>query len=186
MTASPGPQTSPLPVLQTPDPGPDPLAGPIFVDSTGRRLRRVRAIWVLALAIVAAYALLLGVALLGGPNVAAPYLPRQAVGAPAPSAPPSPTASSAATAEGPDPSSGARAQAAAHPAGNEPAAVPQPGAVQAPATAAPAPAATAAPAAPVPAATAAPAPVPSAASGVNGKSDTAPGQTTRPTAPAHP
>jgi hypothetical protein len=58
--------------------------GPVFVDTSGRRLRRIKLLGLGALGLVAGYVILLVVALIGGPNVAAPYLPLPA----APAGPP--------------------------------------------------------------------------------------------------
>lgn len=71
-----------------------PPHGPIFVDPTGRRLRRLRTLGVVALGLVVAYVVLLLVAFLGGSTVAAPALPRAADDAvgPTPTAPAAPTA----------------------------------------------------------------------------------------------
>ena len=144
----------------------------MFVDSSGRSLGRVRAIGWAALAAVVGYVALLVVAVLGGPNVVAPNLlrPAQPQAAPAPASPPSPP---------PAPSGPAGAPVEAVPA----------------ALAAPAPAQAPAPA--LVAAAELPAPAPSAAAPAHaepaqvtdlepGKSDTAPGQASRPTAPAKP
>ncbi|WP_284982992.1 hypothetical protein [Arthrobacter sp. efr-133-TYG-118] len=59
----------------TDQPQPAPARGPVFVDASGRRLRRLKLIGLGALGLVAGYVVLLLVALLGGPNVAAPFLP---------------------------------------------------------------------------------------------------------------
>ena len=147
--------------------------GPVFVDASGRRLRRVKLIGLGALGLVAAYVLLLLVAFISGSNVSAPYLPLPAAAeAPAPQPVPSAPASSAAGLP----------------------------AVEAPAAGPPAlPAAQAAVAAP-PAAPVAPpdnrtavqasprveAPAPAAVPSAPGMSGSAPGQATRPSAPPRP
>lgn len=143
--------------------------GPVFVDASGRRLRRVKFIGLGALGLVAGYVVLLLVAFIGGPNIAAPYLPLP----PAPAAlPSSPSA----------PASNALPDREAEPA--EPAA---PAAVQAPVTAP-----SAVPVAPpingkraVPSASGS-STAPSTEATSPGKSATAPGQTARPSAPTHP
>src|SRR5215218_2883939 len=79
--------------------------GPVFVDTSGRRLRRVKLFGVGALGIVAGDVVLLLVALMGGSNVAAPYLPFPAAAGPGnlPSSPPPPASNAAGPqgAEGP-------------------------------------------------------------------------------------
>lgn len=144
-----------------------PLAsqGPIFVDASGRRLRKVKIAGLAASTLVAAYLVLLLLAFIGGSNVAAPYLPL-----PVPAA-----------GERPAPSKEAQ------PAGNgtpapEPSAPPAVGQPAAPVQAVPA-ADTATSAKPEPT-TAAPTAQPAATS--PGKSDEAPGQAKRPSSPAHP
>jgi hypothetical protein len=148
--------------------------GPIFVDASGRRLRRVKLIGLGALGLGAGYVILLVVAFIGGPNVGAPYLPLPA--APAaldlPSSPPAP----APVADGFQ----ANEDRAAEPAVLDAAQVP----ATAPSTVPEAPpinAAVVQPAAPAPVATSAPSTEPAAP----GMSGTAPGQTTRPSAPSH-
>ena len=157
--------------------------GPVFVDASGRRLRRVKLVGLGALGLVAGYVILLLVAFIGGSNVAAPYLPLTA-GPAAHDLPPST----------PAPDSPAAGLQASEPRSAEPAAR---AAVQGPVTAVQAPVAPASavplappidtaamqPAAPVaPVAT----PAPSTAPTAPGMSGTAPGQTTRPSAPPHP
>jgi hypothetical protein len=156
--------------------------GPVFVDDSGRRLRRLKLIGLGALGLVAGYVILLLVAFIGGSNVAAPYLPLPAnpVARDLPSSPSGP----ASPADGQAKEAGS-AEPAARAAVQAPVT-----AVQAPVSPAPAvplalPANTAAmqPAAPVaPEATAAPSAEPTAP----GMSGTAPGQTMRPSAPPHP
>ncbi|WP_139346623.1 hypothetical protein [Sinomonas mesophila] len=143
--------------------------GPIFVDASGRSLGRVRVIGGAALAAVAGYMVLLVVAVLGGPNVAAPYLQPlvkapQAAPAPATTGTPAPQPA----ADAPESVAGA-----------------VPAAVAVPVSAQPAPAAVPAEGAPVAAPSAPAAAVPSAPVDP-GKSESAPGQTSRPTAPAKP
>lgn len=153
-----------------------PARGPVFVDASGRRLRRVRLIGGVALAVVGGYVVLLLVALLGGPNVAAPYLPQPAAPTAnaAATAPPTPSPSAAQTTH-------ASGEAQAEPQGPAQAAIPV--AALAP-NSGPTPVAGAAPA-PIAAPATAAAPVSSAAT-APGKSGSAPGQTTRPTSPSHP
>ncbi|MDQ4503669.1 hypothetical protein [Sinomonas sp. ASV322] len=144
---------------ESPRPQTAPAHGPIFVDASGRRLRRVRIAGGIFLVLVVGYVALLAVALLGGPNIAAPYLPlpaqTTATADQGPAAPPwtGPSAAPAAGNEGTGLSAVLAAHTAAAPAGS--------GAVQAPA----------APARPV-----APSPSPTSP----GKSGTAPGQSDRP------
>lgn len=153
-----------------------PPRGPVFVDESGRRLLLVKLVGLGALGLVAGYVVLLLVAFMGGSNVAAPYLPLPA--APAardvPSSPPPPQASDEAT---PPAQQGEPAEPA-------PAAFQAP--VAGPSTVPVAPsvndttvdrAAPSAPVTPQEAITEATSP---------GKSGTAPGQTTRPSAPPQP
>lgn len=155
--------------------------GPIFVDASGRRLRRIKLLGLAVLALVAGYVVLLVVALAGGPNVGAPYLPRLAGPAAieAPATPPKPRPSPAAPAVGAALPGGAAAPAPAAPA---------PGPTQdAPPSSAPAPeppeAAAAEPVPSLPGAAA-------AAQGTDpmdpGMSGTAPGQAAKPTQPDRP
>lgn len=152
--------------------------GPIFVDASGRRLHRIRLLGLAALALVAGYVVLLVVALAGGPNVGAPYLPRPAGQAAneAPATPPKSKPSPAAPAGGAALPAGpvaAPAGPAPGPAGEAPASDVHAPVPSAPATAEPAPA--------LPGAAA-------AAQGTDpedpGMSGTAPGQATKPTQPA--
>lgn len=146
--------------------------GPVFVDASGRRLRRVKFIGLGALGLVAGYVVLLLVAFIGGPNIAAPYLPLPPAPAALPSSPSAPASNAAGL---PD-----REAEPAEPA---------PAAVQAPVTAP-----SAVPVAPTNgkgmqraapfAAGSSPAPDTEPTS--PGKSATAPGQTTRPSTPTHP
>lgn len=154
-----------------------PAPGPVFVDATGRRLRRAQLVGRIALGLVAGYVALVVAALLGAPNVAAPFLPQPAQ----PSSDAHAPGASAGRAAGPAPEpttfgGGEAAVLAAPlpaPQASAAAAAAQPAAVPAPA--AQAPAAVSAP-------TAAPAPQPTN----SGKSLTAPGQSNRPTTPQHP
>lgn len=142
--------------------------GPVFVDDSGRRLRRLRILGLVALAVAAGYVVLLGVALVGGPNIAAPYLPQPAART-AQAAP----SSEAATEESPSATNAPAGGGAL--AGGGPAAAVVPANVAIPAET-PAAAATGSPvqqAQPAPATTA------------PGKSGTAPGQTRR-SSPPHP
>lgn len=154
--------------------------GPIFVDASGRRLRRIRILGLAALALVAGYVVLLMVALAGGPNVGAPYLPRPA-GAAAFNAPATPPKSK--------PSPRASAVEAALPgrSGGIPPAAPEPGTAEAPPSSAPVPP----PSAPAAAETTASLPRAGAAAQGTvpddpGMSGAAPGQASKPTPPAHP
>jgi hypothetical protein len=177
-------------------PRPVPARGPIFVDASGRRFRRVRLMGLAVLGLVGGYVVLLMAAFIGGSGVSAPFLPLPAAAGP----PPEPSRTAAPVPGAVSSQSAAPPSAAAVPVvAQSPASVPQ----LAPAVP-PAPEAAPAPAAPpVPAAVPAPVPVPSGpgmggtapgssgtapgssatAPGVNGA---APGQATKPTAPAHP
>jgi len=183
--------------------------GPVFVDASGRRLRRIQLTGLGVVGLVAAYVILVLAAFIGGSGVSAPFLPLPAAAGPreTPSSPP-PV----------DPRAGLTGPAIPV-VENSPAAVPLPAsAVTAvPPVAGPAvvPAAPAAPA-PAPAAAPVPAPAPAAPAAAGtaagsgatapgssgtapgssgtapgssgtapGASGSAPGQTTRPTAPAH-
>lgn len=181
--------------------------GPVFVDASGRRLRRVQLLGLGVLGLVVAYVILVLAAFIGGSGVSAPFLPLPAAAGPreTPSSPP-PV----------DPRAGLTGPAVPV-VEQSPAAVPLPAsAVTAvPPVAGPA-VVPAAPAAPAPAAAPDPAPAPvapaaagtAAGSGATapgsggtapgssgtapgsittapGASGSAPGQTTRPTAPAH-
>ncbi|GEB66578.1 hypothetical protein SAT01_40260 [Sinomonas atrocyanea] len=155
---------------------------PIFVDSTGRKLRLMRVMGAVALILVVAYLGVVGLALLGGsPNAAAPFLPAPAAPAASP-APAAPSPSAPASLAG-NPAAGAGAQPA--PGGN-----PVPAAQIAPvpaATAAAGGAAAAAQPAPAPTAAAvAPAPTAVATQPSGPGNPAAPGQTRRATPPAHP
>ncbi|WP_168404574.1 hypothetical protein [Arthrobacter silvisoli] len=144
-----------------------PLAsqGPIFVDASGRRLRKIKIAGLAAAALVAGYVVLLLFAFIGGSNVAAPYLPL-----------PVPAAGDrlAPSKEAQPPGSGTPAA--------EPSAPPVVGQPAAPEHAVPA-ADPATSAAPEPAAVA---PTADPAATRPGKSDEAPGQAKRPSSPAHP
>lgn len=150
--------------------------GPIFVDASGKRLRRVKLIGLGAFGLVAGYVVLLLVAFIGGSNVAAPFLPFTA--GPAHELP-QPTQVPANAVAGPQPSEDRPAEPAAR------------GAVQGPVTAVQAPA-TPASAPPAPQINspailpAGPVAVPAPSATAPGKSETAPGQATRPSAPPHP
>ena len=180
------------------EPGSASPRGPVFVDASGRRLRRVKLIGLGALGLVAGYVVLLLVAFSGGSNIAAPFLPLPAPAA-APAADDLPSSASAS-----EPAS----RAPGVPAGKVPSAEPAaPAASEAPVVtpsavpaASPNRAASPAPAAPSnPAAS----PAKGAASkhetpstpvsdpavsteSSPGKSGEAPGQTRRPSTPAHP
>lgn len=168
---------------ETPDqPGSAPR-GPVFVDASGRRLRRLKLIGLGALGLVAGYVLLLLVAFMGGPNVAAPYLPLPAAAkppAPAPVARDLPSSPSSPPSNGSGlPTGGARLPAPLAPTTLE-ALVTSPSPV--PVAPGPTGAATQQAARFAPLAT----PAPSAGQTSPGKSGTAPGQATRPSTPTHP
>lgn len=153
--------------------------GPVFVDASGRRLRRVKFIGLGALGLVAGYVVLLLVAVIGGPNIAAPYLPL----------PPAPVAPAARDLPS-SPSAPASNAAGLPDREAEPAEPAAPAAFQAPVTAP-----SAVPVAPpingeamqhaAPFASGTPL-APSTEPASPGKSETAPGQTTRPSTPTHP
>lgn len=153
--------------------------GPVFVDASGRRLRGVKLVGLGALVLAAGYVVLLLVALVGGPNIAAPYLPLPA--APAASAAhdlPSAPSAPASDAAGPPAADGRPAAPAA------PAAFQAPSAPASPLPVAPPINSTATQHGAVSAPVANPAR--STAPSSPGKSGTAPGQATRPSTPAHP
>ncbi|MGX1161218.1 hypothetical protein FBY31_0407 [Arthrobacter sp. SLBN-100] len=156
--------------------------GPVFVDASGRRLRRVKLLGLGALGIVAGYVVLLLVALMGGSNVAAPYLPLPAAAGTGnlPSSPPAP-ASHAGNLQGAE---GPAAVPAAPAAFQVPVAAPQAVPVAPPAAAALPPAAPAG-AVVAPAATGKPT-APGMSSSVQGANELAPGQATRPSSPPRP
>jgi hypothetical protein len=146
--------------------------GPVFVDDSGRRLRRIKLIGLGGLGVVAGYVVLLLVAFVGGSNVAAPYLPLPVVpmAADLPSSPPAPASDAA----GPP----ASEAGSAVPAAAVPVPVPVPvNASSAVPIAPPTESAPKQPAAPV---------APSTDLTAPGMSGTAPGQTNRPSAPPHP
>ncbi|MFF1383501.1 hypothetical protein ACFVWT_08050 [Arthrobacter sp. NPDC058288] len=156
--------------------------GPVFVDASGRRLRLVKLLGLGSLGLVAAYVVLLVVAFVGGPNVAAPYLPLPARPA-APAAQDIPPSQSAPTSTAAAPAPQA---VPAEPAGQA--------AFQAPVIAPPAVPVTP-PAGATGSATevqktapSAPATVPAPATEPTapGKSGTAPGQAARPSTPPQP
>jgi len=160
--------------------------GPVFVDASGKRLRRVKLMGLGALGLVAGYVILLMVAFIGGSNVAAPFLPLTA--GPAAHELPQPPVAAANPAPGIQASEAQRAEPAARTEVQGPA-----NPVQGPdsqSAAAPAQQVnsaamqSAAPAAPV--ATAVPVATPAPSATTPGKSATAPGQATRPSAPPHP
>ena len=156
--------------------------GPVFVDESGRRLRLVKFLGLGSLGLVAGYVVLLVVAFIGGPNVAAPYLPLPPAAAPAahdvPSSPPAPSSSDAAPPAAQAVPAGPAAQAAYQAPAAGPAAVPvtpPTGGMETGTEVHKAP-----PSAPV--RDGAPVTEPTAP----GKSGTAPGQATRPSAPPQP
>lgn len=160
-----------------------PAARPVFVDSTGRKLRLMRLVGAVALALVAGYLGVVGLAFLGGgPNAAAPLLPAAARPSPPASAPhpvsPTPAASPGLPS--------ADEQTAAGPAG--PAPIPAAQIAPAQSQAVPGTAAGGPPAAPAPASTAAAArpPVPTATQPPLQGNPDAPGQTRRATPTTRP
>jgi cytoskeletal protein RodZ len=154
--------------------------GPVFVDASGKRLRRVKLMGLGALGLVTGYVILLLVALIGGSNVAAPFLPLPA--GPAAHELPQPPSAAANPAPGLQASEARWAEPAARTEVQGPA-----NPVQAPVSqSAAAPAQQVNSAAMQPAAPAAPVATPAPSATAPGKSSTAPGQTTRPSAPPHP
>lgn len=157
--------------------------GPVFVDESGRRLRLLKFLGLGSLGLVAGYVVLLVVAFIGGPNVAAPYLPLPpAAAAPAahdvPPSPPAPSSSDAAPPAAQAVPAGPAAQAAFQAPAAGPVAVPETpptGGTKSGTEVHKAP-----PSEPVQ--DAAPVTEPTAP----GKSGTAPGQATRPSAPPQP
>ena len=137
---------------------PPATAGPIFVDGSGRRLRRVRVFGAVVLAGVALYLAMIATAFIGGSDVAMPFLPNGAADA---ANRPVPT-----TAPAPDPVQPGLSQPDA------PAASDSPSPPEATEAADPSPSPTAAPEADEPAADA------------PGRSESAPGQTNSPEPPA--
>ncbi|MEV0536544.1 hypothetical protein [Kitasatospora sp. NPDC050463] len=80
-------------------------AAPVFVDSSGRRQRRVRRLGLLLAVPAAGYLVLLASTVLGGPTVSAPFLPLPAppsVAPPAPADEPVPPVSTITGEPGPD------------------------------------------------------------------------------------
>lgn len=132
--------------------------GPVFVDASGRRLRRVQLIGLGVLGLVAGYVVLVLAAFIGGSGVSAPFLPLPAAAGPH-DQPPTPPASPAAESH----AAAALSGPAAPPVVQSPAAAPV--------------ALAAAPAAPPTGGTAVatPAPVPAAAPTHPGLGGTAPG-----------
>ena len=179
-------------------------SGPVFVDATGRRLRRFKLMGLATLGLVAGYVVLLLVAFLGGSGVSAPYLPWPAA-APAGNVP-SPAAAPASNAAAPQagdalPAGGALAAGDALAAGGAlpagaaaPAAAIAPGSgVREPENVVRVPVPSAVPVAPPlnsaviqPPAAAAPVATPTPSPAAPGQSGTAPGQTIRPSAPPRP
>jgi hypothetical protein len=195
------------PFRSTSDRSAVPASGPVFLDTSGRRLRRARVAGYVALSLVAGYVILFAVAFFGGPDIVAPYLPKPAPAIPRAGNPvPSHTQSST-----PQPPAGVPAQAGpTAPGGVAPAlqqtaaAVPAVPGAPAVSAAPPAAAAAAAPASRSKAqaagtagtaqgnAAATQAPLPQGqgqgqqTAAERGKSEVAPGQTARPTPPPHP
>ncbi|MCG6497139.1 hypothetical protein [Kitasatospora sp. A2-31] len=80
-------------------------AAPVFVDSSGRRQRRVRRLGLLLAVPAAGYLVLVASTVLGGPSVSAPFLPLPPAPSAAPTAPAAETPSEVPTipgAPGPD------------------------------------------------------------------------------------
>src|SRR5689334_9968633 len=95
------------PFRSTSDRSAVPASGPVFLDTSGRRLRRARVAGYVALSLVAGYVILFVVAFFGGPDIVAPYLPKPAAAIPRAGNPvPSHTQSST-----PQPPAGVPAQA---------------------------------------------------------------------------
>jgi hypothetical protein len=138
-------------------------AGPVFVDGSGRRLRRVRLFGAVVLAGVVLYLAMIATAFIGGSDVAMPFLPYGAADA---ANRPVPT-----TAPAPDPVQPGPAQPDAPAASDSPSPTE---ATEATEAADPSPSPTAAPEAAEPAADA------------PGRSESAPGQTNSPEPPAPP
>lgn len=178
--------------LLEPPPSTGPAApAPVFLDATGRRLKRARLAGGTVTAAVAAYVVLLLSAALGGPSIDAPFLPRPAAPTRGLAALPSATPADAASNGGPangavgsgGPASPARAGTSGSGAGLAPgAATTSPGAAvsqaatQATATSAP----VATTGTPTPPATT-PTVVPTSAPTQTGRSASAPGRTAHPT-----
>jgi len=172
-----------------------PPHGPVFVDASGRRLRRIKVTGLGVLGLAAGYVILLLIAFLGGPNAAAPFLPlgiSPAAPAAVPAAPPAshrPTSTATPLSNG-GPLQASERQSGAAPGVPGTAAAAATPTTMAPATTGPATsqaagtpsAAPTHPAAAPPAA----APAPSAQPAAPGKSGSSPGQAKRPTPPAHP
>jgi len=174
--------------------------GPVFVDASGRRLRRVQLIGLGVLGLVAGYVVLVLAAFIGGSGVSAPFLPVPAAAGPHETPTSRPSVDPRAGLTGPVVPVVEQSPAAVPVPVSAVTAVPPaaatavvPAAPAAPA-AAPAPAPPAAPAAPGPSGTVtgsgATAPgssgtAPGSSAIAPGASGSAPGQATRPTAPAH-
>ncbi|MDQ0028442.1 hypothetical protein [Arthrobacter bambusae] len=169
---------------ETPDQQATAPRGPVFVDESGRRLRTLKFAGLAALGLVAGYVLLLLVAFMGGPNVAAPYLPLPAAANPPAPAPVAPVARDLPFSPSAPPSdstglpSGGARLAAPSPTTALEALVTSP----VPAAQAPTVASTQQPARFAPGAV----PAPSTGRTSPGKSGTAPGKAARPSTPTHP
>jgi hypothetical protein len=159
--------------------------GPVFVDASGRRLRRLKLIGLGALVLAGGYVILLLVAFMGGPNVAAPFLPLPAAVKPlAPPAAPAARGLQSSPSTPPSNADGLPTGEGRLPAPSTPAAFGVP-------VTSPSPAAVAQPINGAAAQHAASfAPVASSAPSTSptgpGKSGSAPGQATRPSTPTHP
>ncbi|KOY56124.1 hypothetical protein [Streptomyces sp. XY332] len=169
----------PIPLADTGAPGvPDtlspyvPEASPVFVDSSGRRQRRVRRMGRLLVIPAAAYVVLLISTVMGGPTVRSPFLPSA-------QAPQSPKAKDPAAGSTPSPSVGKAANGTRSPQpSGATATVPSSAISGSPAAAGPT-------AAPVGSPTASSGGArPSPGGGARGRSTSAPGQGGKPT--AHP
>lgn len=157
--------------------------GPVFVDQSGRRLRLVKLLGLGSLGLVAAYVVLLVVAFIGGSNVAAPYLPfpAPAAGPAAHDVPSSPPARASSDAAPPAPQveqTGPAAQAAFQ--------APATGQSAVPVTPPTGGADTGAEVHQAPPSDPVTEPAPDTEPTAPGKSGTAPGQATRPSAPPQP
>jgi hypothetical protein len=171
----------------TPPPHPStatPNDAPVFVDPSGRRLRRVRWLTWCVFGAVAAYLVLVLSPFFGGPSIGSAFLPApQQQDGPhaAPSLPTKPSE--------PAPGSALTAQSSAATQQNEPLsnrASTAPTATPATGTPSPTMTTSAGTTAPAPTSSTAPTTAPSASATDPGKSQSAPGQTRRPTRPPKP
>ncbi|MCU6482542.1 hypothetical protein [Arthrobacter sp. A2-55] len=136
-----------------------PPHGPVFVDASGRRLRRIKVMGLGVLGLAAGYVILLLIAFLGGPNAAAPFLPLGISPAAPAAVPAAPPASHRPTSTATPLSNGGPLQASERQSGAAPG---------------------------VPGTAAAGCALGAGAAAAPGKSGSSPGQAKRPTPPAHP